>query len=176
MTDVEQITTAHDNAIDLVEFGKKLRGCVKSGANGPLIIANDVVALSNNWSAYKHEAGGITCTQWLIGICGAGKGLAFWKRLDSAVQRIGEESRRQLDYRVALYVSNNVSDEHLRNVFKMLISNMKENGGNPLTLKQATRRIAAITGKTPGKKTCACCRKYEQLLIKHGIDPNEMVD
>lgn len=158
---------------NLSEFSDKLRKCVVSGQNGPLIIAAEVVSLADNWEQYKPEADGLTCTQWLAGICGAGKGLGWWQRRSEAVAKIGEHARRCIDHNVAVYVADMVSSEHMPAVSKMLVLAMKQNGGNPLTIAQARSRVEKITGKLREKKSCACCRRYEAIMKKHGIDPNE---
>jgi len=168
-------TIENKQTSELEEFGIKLRKCVTSGTSGPLAIAADVVKLAAVWSAHKDEADGLTCSQWLIGICGAGKGLAWWEKRDAAVKRIGEHARRRLDHNVAVFVSNNVSDEFLKPVCDMLLSSMKQNAGNPLTIAQAKLRIAIIVGKKAGKKTCAQCRRLESIIKSHGLDPNEQI-
>jgi hypothetical protein len=138
-----------------------------------LIVAEQVVALADTWDNYKSEADGLTCTQWLAGICGAGKGLSWWQRRSEAVAKIGEHARRCIDHTVAVYVSECVDPERMKEVSMMLVGAMKENGGNPLTIAQARSRVEKLLGKKREKKTCACCRAYEALLKKHGIDANE---
>jgi hypothetical protein len=157
--------------INLDDIARKIKSTLGTGSNGPLIVAIDVEALENTWQEYKEESGGFTLSQWLVGICGAGKTIAWWRRRADAVRRIGEESRRQLNHEVAVYVLDNVTDEHLVDVRKMLYLGTKQNGGIPYTLGQATRRIAEITGRNPRVKTCSNCRRLEALLVRFGIDP-----
>lgn len=160
----------------LSDITTKIRRYIGAGANGPLVAAGDVIALADRWDDYKQEADGLTFTQWIVGVCGAGKDLGWWERRQRAVERIegtrrDGSARRKLHHEVAVYVAENVADEHLEEVRRMLYTSVKNNGGVPLTPAQAKRRIAKIVGSKPSARQCSRCRRLEAILKAHGIDP-----
>ena len=72
---------------------------MKQSGNGPLAVSKDVCALADEWANYKEEAGGQTCSQWLLGVSGQNE--KFFRLRATAVDRIGEHARRTWDHLVS---------------------------------------------------------------------------
>lgn len=169
------VVSSREEPRSLAEVGSKLKSAMGDAAFGPLIVAAEVVELAKHWKAFEAEAGDLSCAGWLQSTLGRGKDLAFFTRRHDAVKRLGEASRRRIHHDVAVYVLNNVTDEHLRKVKEMLFREYTANGKNPLTLMQAQPRIREVIGSRAStrKRTCKRCEQLKAILLQHGIDVPE---
>lgn len=152
---------------------RRWQKALADAATGPLIVAAEIVTLSENWAGYRGEAGGRDCTTWLRDTLGRGKSLAWFTQRHNAVEALGEASRRMMHHEVAVWVSRNVPPEFYAPVKFMLRREQRENGGNPLTLRQAKPRILRVMGATaaPNAKQCGRCKELEAQLRAAGIEP-----
>lgn len=143
---------------------------LKHAAVGPLVVASEVVALSEEWESYKQEAEGLSCTAWLRSKLGKGMGLAWFKDRHRAVQVLGESCRRTIHHKMAVWVMNQVPPEKLREVKEELMRGFLENGRNPLTPRQGERRVKKIIGTKATPRVCGRCLMLEAKLKENGIN------
>jgi hypothetical protein len=166
----------------LKDYGKRWKAAMKHAATGPLVIAQEIVRVGRQWElvqpvtgkSYREEAGGLSCTTWLQEVFGVGHGLGFFERRQRAVERFGEAIRRTVHHDVAKWLLKRVSDKSKdKEVVEMLIREYYANNGNPLSLGQATLRVAVLLGdKAPRAKKDECkrCKELMKILDKYGID------
>ncbi len=133
-------------------------------------MAQEIVELSNDWETHKVEAGGLACTTWLHQTLG--RTLHFFQGRASAVEKLGEASRRYLHHEVAVWLAGRLDDPHeIDAAMRALIAETKRRNGNCLSIQQARIVVGAALKWTPKcvKKTCRRCVELEQLLWRHGI-------
>lgn len=147
------------------------RSALSNADTGPLVIAAEIVALAENWKAFKEEAGGLSCSGWLKAVFRNGRGLDWFARRHAAVLMLGEAVRRTLHHDVAVYVMQNVTPEHRDAVKLMLIRECRSQNGQPLSPAQAKARIAKIQGAVTNVRRhgCARCAQLEEALSAAGL-------
>lgn len=177
---LDTIEREEDIASAVAFDGKILKACARKwrkalsdSACGPLVVAPEVVAVIDDWDAYKDEVGGVPVAAWLRTVFGSrGVGPRFWRQRANAVDELGEAIRRTLHHEVAIWVMSAVPTEQHTRVKRMLMREAKKQHGVPLSPHQARKRVYEMLGWKPKSKTKECkqCMKLEALLRQHGID------
>ncbi len=88
------------------------RDQLRSGATGPLVIAQQVVDLVAEWENWRTEAGGVDANAWLRATFG--QSVAWFERRARAVRDIDESIRRSWNHEVAVWVHQHVTTAELR--------------------------------------------------------------
>ncbi|MFA5802957.1 MAG: hypothetical protein WC911_10895 [Thermoleophilia bacterium] len=167
------MTTQQPEMAGLRLKAKAWRDALKDADTGPLRIAADVVKVGEDWETWRSEAGGADCTTWLRSEFGKGRGLAFFRRIDAAVVKIGEHCRRTYNWQTACYVAQNVPADKLDDVKSAIRFATKGNGGMPLSYVQGQLVVRGILKKTVKHKshTCDRCKVLERFIADHGMVP-----
>lgn len=158
--------------MNLKEWSKKFKSAMQQTHTGPLIIAEEVVNLANDWGDHQKEADGLSVSQWLTRELGNKQtGLAYFKRRHDAVLILGEDIRRTIHHEVAVYVMNNVPDVLRGRVKELLIKGFVNNNHNPLTPQQAKPVIYEVIGKPlAASKECLRCLELEAEIERLKIE------
>ncbi len=151
---------------------KRWKGVLSQGRGAPLDLAKEIHGVIEDWPAYRKEAGETNCTTWLISIFGSHTGAKWWESRYQSVAYLGEDIRRNLDHRVAVYAMNHVTPEQIKQVKSALIAAKKKNSDVPVTYGVGVRIIREVTGRKARIKTdwLARCLLLERILDKHAID------
>ena len=179
--------------MDLLEVGGRLRKALSDSATGPLVIAAEIVQLSEAWdqvpdpvpvtsgssamqaeraASLREQAGGSSCDAWVRAKVAPG-GLAFFTARHKAIERIGEAARRTVHHEVAVWVDRHVSDAQLGEVKQALMRGAKAQNGSPLTKAQAMRVLAKLLGLKPKAHGCSRCEQLEKVLRESGLEVPE---
>jgi hypothetical protein len=151
--------------LPLNDLATRLKNAVTTGATAPLIVSEDVARLADQWDDYREEAGGVDCTTWLKKICGVGRDLAWWMMRHSAVEALGEASRRVVDHTVAVWITRMRRAPDLEKVMFVLRREQKRNHGIPITKKMAVTVLRAEKLIAPAQhKTCDRCKLLEKVI------------
>jgi len=150
----------------LTDVAKQIKSAMEHADTGPLVIAADVVKLSENWKDYKEDAGKMTCSQWLTRELGNRKrNIKYFTARHRAVEALGEESRRMLHHEVAVYIINNVHKDQWDEVKETLYKKCVRNNHCPLSPGQARPIIHQIIGHVPGRG-CPRCAMLEAEILR----------
>jgi hypothetical protein len=153
--------------MSLSDYAKRFRDAMSNADTGPLIIASEVVELSEKWDDYRAEAGNLKFTAWLTREMGSqGRGLGFFKKRHEAVIGLGEHIRRSLNHEVAVYIWNSVPEDKKLNVVDALTQAYARNSKCPLTYGQAAPIINGIVGKAKQHKVCHDCVQKDYEIVK----------
>jgi len=148
------------------------KAALRASDTGPLVIAQDVVRIANEWDKYRAEVGNVDCTTWLRRELDLP--LDFFLRRAKAVERLGEACRRTIHHEVAVWLSNRLKDDELiKKAMWALMSETKKRRGNCLTLPKAqlvVRKALGIKPTLAKAVACTSCVRMRALLKKHGIE------
>lgn len=154
----------------LVEIGARLRKAMSNAATGPLLVAAEVMAISEDWDSYEAEAEGLSCSAWLRKFLGRGHNLAFFEVRARAVEILGEDVRRWMHHDAAKWCANIVPVAHRSTVKAALYAAHKEAGATILSEAQTRPIVMRIIGRGHVRaKTCTRCQILERLLTENGI-------
>lgn len=157
----------------LQDIGKRLAKAVSGSATGPLLVAQEIVGMSEVWDErWRAEADGLDCTSWLSGLfANKAKGLTYWKKRARAVERLGEAIRRTLDHEVAAWMIEAIPDAQLDAAKLVLMRRCKQLRGIPLSKTQATIALRAAGLLSGAKhKTCSRCEQLERAMREAGVE------
>ena len=137
-------------------------------ATGPLVIAADVCDVADHWEGYRADADGVDATTWLK--TNTGWNLAWFRRRNTAVLRLGEAVRRWMHHEVAVWLLP-IPDESVREVVASLRVATHRNNENPISLAVAKPIVNELLHRVPSTEPRACprCKVLVALLEKHGI-------
>jgi hypothetical protein len=141
------------------------RRALTEGATGPLVIAREVVEISERWDDYREEVGGLTVSAFLRRELGRGRDLAFFRRRARAVERLGEDVRRVLHHEVAVWIDQNFEgEESARAAWGLRMATKKDHHGVPFSLAQAKPIVLKLLGRKTEKvpRTCERCALLEE--------------
>ena len=144
---------------NLLECASRWRRSLKDAATGPLVIAVEVIAITDDWESYRKDSGGLTASAFLRRELGGGRDRAFFERRADAVTKLGEAVRRTMHHEVAVWVAQNFSGLEARRVAKALTDSFVRNNKNPLTLAQAKPVAFKVTNRKTERieKQCSRC-------------------
>ena len=153
---------------------KRITEGMRNAELGPMLIADDIIVLSNNWMAlYSDQSDGMTLQHWLRYI--TTHHLAWFISLRDAVATLGPDVKRWMSHGAVRWVANNVEADHHKELKARCFAHHIKNNRVPLSLMQA-KRVAAEMGIRPTAKKAECerCALLESLLEEHGIEvPSE---
>lgn len=170
MTPIDAAPPARPPAREtLADKAARLRKPFQDAASGPLIVAGDVMAIVENWSEYKEEAGGIEASSWVRQTFGRQVNIRWFQRRREAVRRIGEHARRTWHHDAAVWAAEHLDEGALRSLDGNVLRSTKSNGGVPL-VKSAVQRLAGITQprakSLQAKNECASCQSLEARCVE----------
>jgi hypothetical protein len=158
------------NLVRLVEVAARFRKAMSDSATGPLRVAEEVMAIANEWDRYADEADGLSCTAWLSKNIGKGCGLAFFKRRFDSVEALGEDVRRWMHHDAAVWVAQRVPAPQRKMVKEALYDAHCLANRTILTPEQTKLAVRKIIGKGHVRaKTCQRCQQLERMLKEHGV-------
>jgi len=143
-----------------------LREKMQDTMRGPLLIAEDVLQIANNWDSYKSEVGDIRFSEWCRSTFGPGKGLAWFEKRRQAVEFLepkGQgECRRTMHHETAVWLAQTLRGLPECDVKKAKDEYLKAyNDQNkvPLEPGQAARLINRVLGRSMRAKRCSECAR-----------------
>ncbi len=146
---------------------KRISAALRSGITGPLIVAEDVVRMADNWELWREQAGGLSATaafkKWLH------FHLPYFSARHHAVELLGRDVRTWMQDTLAVRVA--ALPEAMRKTVKddLLERFGSQRGhGHAVTLAQAIPFIREKVGGKP-KRGCDECARLRTLLEKHGV-------
>jgi hypothetical protein len=153
---------------------------LKDGALGPLLIAQDVVAASEDWDPKEHD--GLTYSGALRRALGEGRDMGFFRSRSQAVKMLGGmRVAHMLDHQAAVWLTRKAQDSKLSLAIREAADAYNRNHRCPLTKKQvitATRSVFGVRVKTRVHEGCALCdskdKMIEELSVKLRLTEQEM--
>lgn len=142
------------------------RRAMQDADSGPLVIAKEVIEISENWESYKAEAQGMTINGWLQRTFGKGRTISWWAHRDEAVEALGEVSRRTFNHEVAVWLVGYVPADKLSEAKFAIMNGRKKNGDNCLTIHQARLIIERMLGATKEPRRCAKCAEKDDRIAE----------
>lgn len=154
---------------DLSARAARWMAAMRSADTGPLVIADEVVSVVDEWSKYQAEVGCVTADAWLTKTFRVGLGVTFWRRRADANRILGEGIRRALHHEAAVWIVRSVpADVRGRVVFEAF--KLKKRQDAPVAKNQARRLYREIGGVKSAPKTCGECERLRALLVANGIE------
>jgi hypothetical protein len=153
------------NKETLAEKAARFRNALKNKELGFNQIADEVVALSNDWN--PEEADGLSASAWVRSCCGAGKGIGYFKRIASAFEYIGKTHRTWITHEVAVWLADQIRRNESQKSDLMLALRRHYESVNlkvPLTLDQVRPIAAKHLGKFSRPKHCARCLELQKQI------------
>ena len=142
--------------IDLGAFEKRLREARDQGESWPLILAEDVLLLADQWPAIRPTIlNQPTLNKFLLPRVGKGWTHARFRRMHLIVERLGESCRRTWGWQAAQWACNTLSDTELADIQNEYAAHLRANGGRSLSINQIQRVV----------------RKYRQKQLLKGLRP-----
>lgn len=163
------MTQSINPADTLATRARRLKQAMQDSASGPLLVAQEIVAIAANWSSYREEAGGVSCSSWCEKIFG--QNLAFFQRRYEAVRRLGEDSRRTWHHLAAVWACGQTDDDlALQRLHRLVLRARLDNGHNALSAGQVQRLAPQVFGKVdPKPVVCARCKRLEEFIREKGL-------
>lgn len=156
-------------------------------ARGPLLIAEEVCAIGDNWDRYRAESGNVTYAEWLRTTFGEGANSKFWGSRRKARRKLGPAFAKHVHHKAAVWLIDNIADEGVLEQVKsaILAEQRRISGDQPIPQGlvvgyESVRRIGhSIMGTRPRDSRCQGCvqlldenERLRELLKEHGI-PDE---
>lgn len=142
------MSTAHRDSTSLDQKLAEWRKALNDSACGPNVIAADVVAVADNWSLYKADAGGLTANQFCRKFLEMH--VSFFTRRANAMERFGYEARRSIHHEVAVWVCALVHDElTFERIKKALYEEKVKRGGNVPSMAKCIPIVNKILMRIP---------------------------
>lgn len=141
-----------------------LRSTMNDADCGPLVVAEEVVSIVDNWIDHKVDAGGVEAETWLFRTFGSGRSLAWFRRRREAVLKLGEAVRRTIHHDVAAWIVARVAEKDWKRVKLLLMQARKNNGDNPVSLGRARILVQKELKTEKKKRACAACAKKDALI------------
>lgn len=159
------------------EKTKRLRLAFQDKERSPILMADEVCALGDNWASHQSEANGMTYPQWLGLTFGPGGHAGFWDARREAKRVLGRAFVKHLNHKGAVWLYKHCTDpKHLEKAKTEILAYQRglgEQGAMPQGLvvsESAIKRIAnKIMGREKRAKACAECDRLTALLLRHGI-------
>lgn len=157
---------------DLAQKVSRWSAAMRSADTGPLVIAQEVVAVVDSWDVYKHEAGDITAQSWLEAkVFRPGLGTRFWRTRARAVEHLGEAVRRTMHHEAAVWVVESVPEDQ-RSALVFRVHQESKRISAPVPRSTVQRLYRAMAGVKPKPKTCGECARLRAKMLAAGIDPD----
>jgi len=136
----------------------KCKTALKEGATAPLLLAEEIVKVAEEWDARWKQDMDMSCNAWLRVNLGPGKSLSYWRVRADAVAKLGESIRRTLDHDVAAYVVRSVPEPNWSEIVEKLQKKRLAQSGNVATIGQAERIVFEVLGRRgkPRRKCPQC--------------------
>lgn len=152
----------------LSEVAGRIGAVMRSSASGPLIIAADVCRIADGWDSegYREESGGMTCSQWLMRLCGQRE--RFFRDRLRAVERIGEHARRHWDHDAAVWASNAFDDASLERLDRQVRAEQRAAGEvvfSPAQVARVARDLALVKVRVR-ERVCGECEAKAQRIAE----------
>jgi hypothetical protein len=151
----------------LSTIGARLRSTMNASAAGPALVAQEVVRLGNKWDDYRDEAGGADCTTWLKKHVTGSKGLAWFERLNAAVETVGRGHANRMESEATLWVGQSLAAAHRPTVLERVSKQYRKNNSSCVTIWQV-RRLAAEFLSPRKAKVCVRCQQLEDAIVALG--------
>lgn len=157
---------------ELTQKVSRWSAAMRSADTGPLVIAQEVCGVVDNWDAYKHEAGNLTAHAWLESkVFRPGLGARFWRTRARAVEQLGEAVRRTMHHEGAVWVVESVpEDQRAALVFRVHQESKRIAAPVPRSTVQRIYRV--MTGAKPKPKVCGECARLRAKMLAAGFDPD----
>jgi hypothetical protein len=129
-------------SIDLDAFKTRLREARDQGESWPLVMAEDVLLLADQWSSIRPNIPNTPkLDKFLLPLVGRGWTHARFRRMHLIVERLGESCRRTWGWQAAQWACNTLSDTELADIQKVYPKHLRENGGRSLSITQIQRVV-----------------------------------
>ena len=156
----------------LARIASRLKATMNASASGPLLVAEEIVGLSQNWENYRTQADGKDCTTWLTTeVTHPGQGLAFFAIRARAVKVLGGRANvHRLDHYAAVWLARDNIPEGYRVGIMTEVHRLYRgrNNGSCVTKGQVVRIAARIMKKVPTARVCQRCLALEAQIKKMG--------
>lgn len=166
----------------LTALAASISGKMTASACGPLVVADEVCKLADDWESggWRAESGGKTCSQWLMSVCNERE--RFFRDRKRAVDRIGEHARRTWHHEAAVWASSSFDDEALK-FLDTAVRREQRAAGEVIFSRSQVARIARNLDLHPAvhrEKTCRRCMEKDviirDLMRRFGVDERPGAD
>lgn len=143
---------------------KRAREAMSDADVGPLVAAEIICDVVENWAQYRQEAGDVTYNTWLRREFGRGRTYAWFKRRLTAVQTFGESIRRMANHHLAVWMVQNIPQSQRGDALVLLGQMYVGNHRVPVTLAYGSESLRTHLEITPRAKHCPRCEILEAQL------------
>lgn len=162
---------------------KQLRRIAKKiseSACGPLVVAQEVMGLAEEWEKHRADVGGLDATTALKKYLGFN--LGWFRARARAVELLGEDIRRWMAHDLAVWVSRCAHESLVlgikRHVYEQFQAEIRT--GQIVTVDKAKSHVYAKLGRTAETRSCKNCQhlrievdRLRSVLIAMGYDPDK---